>query len=72
MASSYSPARAHYDAAERLIRSVDETPQTAVALAVAHALLASIDPRKLRARRRPAPPLEPGNSPQERWLRGEP
>jgi hypothetical protein len=51
--SQRSSARQHYEAAERLIASVQETPQNAPALAVAHSLLASIDPRKLRQRKRP-------------------
>jgi hypothetical protein len=32
---------------------VEETPQNAPALAVGHSLLASIDPRKLRQRKKP-------------------
>jgi hypothetical protein len=62
--SQRSAARQHYDAAVRLIGSVEETPGNAPALAVAHALLASIDPRKLRQRRQPPPdvPLPPAVS----------
>jgi hypothetical protein len=65
--SQRSAARIHYEAAERLIKAVEETPQTAPALAVAHALLASIDPRKLRARKRPPDLPRNGLPPAVNW-----
>ncbi|HEY2984370.1 MAG TPA: hypothetical protein VGJ38_09475 [Jatrophihabitantaceae bacterium] len=70
------PGRYHYEAAERLLAaaesSISAEMQTADALiAIGHAILADVDPRKLR-RRRVAPGLPPtGGSPRQRWLSGE-
>jgi hypothetical protein len=64
MPSSRSLARAHYDAAERLLMTIDETPDNAAELALVHATLANVAARKLRQRK--APPahgqLPPGLS----------
>jgi hypothetical protein len=41
-------ALAHYHAAERLLAATEETPANAPMLALVHATLADVDPRKLR------------------------
>ena len=70
------PARYHYEAAERLLAaaesSISAEMQTANALiAIGHAILATVNPRHVRARR-VAPGLPPtGGSPRQRWLSGE-
>jgi hypothetical protein len=62
----------HYATAERLLDATPETPETGALLALAHANLATVDPRKLR-RRKDATLLPPatGDSPRQRWLRGD-
>jgi hypothetical protein len=62
-------AALHYRTAERLLDSIDETPETAPMLAAVHALLAAA-PRRARRTRRSAKFRET-SSPTERWLRGE-
>jgi hypothetical protein len=64
----------HYRDAERLLTaaesSLSESLQVnAALLAVAHAVLATVPPR--RAPRREPAPLPRGGSPQQRWLYGE-
>jgi hypothetical protein len=69
MATQSRSAAEHYADAERLVRSVPENPNNAVALATVHALLAAA-PR--RARKTPAAPGRHVNgSPTERWLYGD-
>jgi hypothetical protein len=64
----------HYRDAERLLTaaesSLTESLQVnAALLAVAHAMLATVPPRRA-PRREPAPPPR-GGSPRQRWLYGE-
>jgi len=64
--SQRSTARQHYDAALRLLAAVDETPANAAQLALVHATLANVDPRKLR-QRKPPPDAHKGLPPHLSW-----
>jgi hypothetical protein len=64
----------HYRDAERLLTAAessvtDSIQVNAALLAVAHAVLATVPPR--RAPRREPAPLPRGGSPQHRWLYGD-
>jgi hypothetical protein len=73
-----TPAQVHYEAAERGLAELgrlgldSQERIVEVLVALVHATLANVNPRKLR-QRRPAPGLPPttGGSLADRWARGE-
>jgi phytoene/squalene synthetase len=73
-----TPAQYHYREAERLLAAAESSPTldgiaaTMALIAIGHAVLADVGPRKLRRRETaPTPPPPSGGSPRERWLRGD-
>jgi hypothetical protein len=66
----------HYTEAERLLATAESPTidpglrDLAAMLVIGHALLASA-PRRARRRPEPPAPRHGGNSPTERWLRGD-
>lgn len=56
----------HYQDAERLLAAAEETPASAVLLALTHAVLATVPRRSAPKRRNPQP--RHSGSPANRWL----